>query len=39
MATELGHEPDTDEATRAGSLALLIYSCGKQDLASLSLGP
>ncbi|KAJ9114327.1 hypothetical protein QFC22_005779 [Naganishia vaughanmartiniae] len=27
MATELGHEPDTDEATRAGSLALLIYSC------------
>lgn len=28
MATELGHEPDTDEATRAGSLALLIYSCG-----------
>ncbi|KAJ9096390.1 hypothetical protein QFC21_005212 [Naganishia friedmannii] len=26
MATELGHEPDTDEATRAGSLALLIYS-------------
>lgn len=33
MATELGHEPDTDEATRAGSLALLIYSCGKQDTA------
>lgn len=29
MATEIGHEPDTDEATRAGSLALLIYSCSK----------
>ncbi|KAK1920805.1 major facilitator superfamily domain-containing protein [Papiliotrema laurentii] len=26
MAKELGHEPDTDKATRAGSLALLIYS-------------
>ncbi|ORX36430.1 major facilitator superfamily domain-containing protein [Kockovaella imperatae] len=26
MADELGHEPDLDKATRAGSLALLIYS-------------
>ncbi|GFZ42873.1 hypothetical protein JCM24511_00591 [Saitozyma sp. JCM 24511] len=26
MAHELGHEPDIDKATRAGSLALLIYS-------------
>ncbi|KAL7419823.1 hypothetical protein Q5752_005739 [Cryptotrichosporon argae] len=26
MAQELGHEPDVDRATRAGSLALLIYS-------------
>lgn len=29
MANELGHEPDTDKATRAGSLALLIYSFGE----------
>lgn len=28
MATEQGTEPDVDDATRAGSLALLIYSCG-----------
>lgn len=26
MAEELGYEPDVDRATRAGSLALLIYS-------------
>ncbi|WVR04092.1 hypothetical protein IAU60_001091 [Kwoniella sp. DSM 27419] len=26
MTHELGHEPDIDKATRAGSLALLIYS-------------
>jgi hypothetical protein len=29
MAIELGHQPDRDAATRAGSLALLIYSFGK----------
>jgi solute carrier family 45 protein 1/2/4 len=29
MANELGHEPDIDKATRAGSLALLIYSFGR----------
>jgi solute carrier family 45 protein 1/2/4 len=29
MANELGHEPDIDKATRAGSFALLIYSTGK----------
>lgn len=28
MANELGREPDIDKATRAGSLALLIYSFG-----------
>jgi len=28
MRNELGHAPDIDEATRAGSLALLIYSFG-----------
>lgn len=37
MAHELGHEPDIDKATRAGSLALLIYSFGEpsQDLVGL----
>lgn len=29
MAIELGHQPDRDAATRAGSLALLIYSFGE----------
>lgn len=29
MAKELHHKPDIDRATRAGSLALLIYSFGK----------
>ena len=29
MADELGREPDLDKATRAGSLALLIYSFGE----------
>jgi solute carrier family 45 protein 1/2/4 len=29
MAHELGHAPDIDDATRAGSLALLIYSFGE----------
>jgi solute carrier family 45 protein 1/2/4 len=29
MAHELGHTPDIDKATRAGSLALLIYSFGQ----------
>ncbi len=29
MANELGHEPDIDKATRAGSFALLIYSTGE----------
>ena len=28
MTNELGREPDIDKATRAGSLALLIYSFG-----------
>ena len=32
MAHELGHEPDRDEATRAGSLALLIYSFGMSSI-------
>lgn len=31
MANELGHEPDIDKATRAGSFALLIYSTGKSS--------
>jgi solute carrier family 45 protein 1/2/4 len=29
MAQEIGREPDIDKATRAGSLALLIYSFGE----------
>ena len=29
MATEIGRDPNVDDATRAGSLALLIYSSGK----------
>jgi hypothetical protein len=36
MAKELGHEPDTDKATRAGSLALLIYSFGEGHSLSLT---
>lgn len=36
MAHELGHEPDRDKATRAGSLALLIYSFGSLCLFSSS---
>lgn len=28
MAKEVHHKPDIDRATRAGSLALLIYSFG-----------
>lgn len=35
MANELGHEPDIDKATRAGSLALLIYSFGASHLDCL----
>jgi solute carrier family 45 protein 1/2/4 len=31
MRNELGHAPDIDEATRAGSLALLIYSFGESS--------
>lgn len=34
MGNELGHEPDTDRATRAGSLALLIYSFGGVSVQS-----
>jgi len=29
MATEIGKDPNVDDATRAGVLALLIYSFGK----------
>ena len=37
MANELGREPDLDKATRAGSLALLIYSFGRPLIARQSL--
>lgn len=33
MAQELGHEPDVDKATRAGSFALLLYAFGESKFS------